>query len=243
MRFWSYKKYVFSPFLYFLSRNTVGIVHSMYTMHVCPSVCLCVLLSGDLGRCWAHSTQRQPGMCLSHQLNTTSGPNISKILSLTVSKHSEGDTILSLENIHTHAQVHTTWMSCEMSKNTEHMKKLRGRSPMISTAPDVCVCVRVRWNIMHHWTIQTQTAANAIRLTSGQGSLENLGYTPHAQKLHTHSHKTHTHAPRLVSYVGQCFNQWPETNQLWHLLLNDQNNTLLCYWDYQYIQQENIMYL
>lgn len=169
-------------------------------------MCVRVLLSGDLGQCWAHSTQRQPGMCLSHQLNTTSSPKVSKILSLTVSKHSEGSTILSLENIHTLAQVHTTWMSWEMSKNTEHMRKLRGRSPMISTVPCVClcVCVRVGRNIMHHWTIQTQTVANAIRLTSGQGSLENLGYTPHAQKLHTHSHNTYTqtHTQAILSVMS-----------------------------------------
>lgn len=43
---------------------------------------------------------------------------------------------------------------------------------MNATDPDVCKRACRGGNIMHRWTIQIQTVANAVRLTSGHESLE-----------------------------------------------------------------------
>ncbi len=80
---------------------------------------------------------------------------------------------------HTHKCTHgCVWLGWKMSKNIEHMRKY-GADPwwLVLSQMCVCVCTRVcvcvRRNIMHHWTIPTQTAANAIRIILGQESLEN----------------------------------------------------------------------
>lgn len=182
--------------------SSVVFGHSTYPMQVCPSACVCfcqVLWDNaeptalqDSRGCVCHTNLTQQAVLTSPKSFLSLCQNTAK-----------GNTLWSLENVHTRAQVHAMWVSWEMSKNAEHMRKVRGRSPDDWYCPR-CVCVRVRRNTMHHWTVQTQTVANAIRLTSGQGSLGNLCYAPHAQKLHTRApQNTHT-APCLSVMSGNA---------------------------------------
>lgn len=109
-----------------------------------------------------------------------------------MSKHSDGNTILSLENSHTCARTAV----CDWDEKwagTSGIWEKHGADPWWLVLSQVwvcvclCACVCVRRNIMHHCTIQT--VANAIRITSGQGSLENTTQATHPM----HKHDTHTH--------------------------------------------------